>query len=104
MIIIFTTVSEEAEAERLANGLIEGHLAACVQILSPMKSIYVWQGELQQDSEHLLLIKTLPEKYAEVERFILENHSYETPEIVSVPAEQISERYLKWVRESVKTE
>lgn len=101
MIVVMTTAADEAEAERLAEGLVSDGHAACVQILPPMKSIYVWKGEVQRESEHLLLIKTLPEKYDGVQRFILENHSYETPEIVAIAAEKVSEGYMNWVTSTV---
>lgn len=97
MIVVMTTVADETEAERLAEGLVGGNLAACVQILPLMRSIYVWKGEVQRESENLLLIKTLREKYDDVERFILENHSYETPEIIAVSAQDVSASYLDWV-------
>ena len=101
MIVVITTVADEADALKLAEGLVGKRLAACVQILPSIKSVYVWKGEMQRESEHLLLIKTPTEKYDGVERFILENHSYETPEIVAVSAERFSDGYLDWVVRSV---
>ncbi len=67
-----------------------------------MKSFYVWKGEVQIDSEHLLLIKTLPENYLELEKFIQAHHSYEVPEIIALSAEKVSESYLNWMVESLK--
>jgi len=94
-----TTTPNIEEAESLARKIVEGRLAACVQVLPPMTSFYFWQGEVQKDSEHLLLIKTLPEKFAGLESFIRENHSYEVPEIVAVEAEKVSATYLNWMQE-----
>ena len=101
MFIIQTSVPNIAEAESLAVKLIAEKLAACVQILPPMTSVYVWEGKLQRESEHLLLIKTLPEKYDEVEAFITANHSYDVPEIVAINADKVSGPYFKWINETL---
>lgn len=101
MQIVLTTVSGSEEAEMLAHKIIEAKLAACVQILPPITSIYFWKDTIQKDSEILLLIKTLPEKYEELEKFISENHSYEVPEIIAVSAEKGSADYLKWLENSM---
>ena len=98
MIIVLTTVPDLPAAEDLASRIISAHLAACVQVLPPMKSFYFWKDEVQMDSEHLLLIKTLPEKFEPLEKFIQANHSYETPEIVALPVEKVSKGYLDWMR------
>lgn len=97
MLIVLTTTPNIEEAESLAEKIIEAKLAACVQILPPMRSVYFWEGAIQKETEHLLLIKTLEEKYEELEKFIKENHSYEVPEIVVVKAERISDNYLSWM-------
>lgn len=97
MLIVLVTTPNEAEAESLAARIVEARLAACVQILPRMTSVYVWEGKLQKDAEHLLLIKTLPEKYDELEAFIIANHSYDVPEIVAIDAERVSGPYLAWL-------
>lgn len=97
MLIVLTTTATADKANSLANGLVESRLAACVQILPKMTSVYAWEGKIAKDSEHLLLIKTLPEKYEAVEKYILDHHSYETPEIVAIDAEKVSAGYLKWL-------
>jgi len=97
MLIVLVTTPNEAEAESLAARIVEARLAACVQILPPMTSVYVWEGKLQKDAEHLLLIKTLPDKYDELEAFIIANHSYDVPEIVAIDAERVSGPYLAWL-------
>ncbi len=99
MLIVLVTTPNEAEAEALAARIVEARLAACVQILPRMTSVYVWEGKLQKDAEHLLLIKTLPDKYDELEAFIIANHSYEVPEIVAIDAERVSGPYLAWMNE-----
>ncbi len=95
--IVFTTALS-TEAEGLAEAIVESGLAACVQILPPMTSVYVWEGKVQKEQENLMLIKTLPEKYDELERFITENHSYDVPEIVAVEAARVSGPYLAWMQ------
>ena len=102
MLIVLTTVLSADEAASLAEKIVTARLAACVQILPQMTSVYVWEGKLQKEGEHLLLIKTLPEKYDELEAFITANHSYDVPEIVAIGAEA-SRPYLEWM-ESVLNE
>ena len=99
MLIVLTTVQNLAEAESLAAKIIDARLAACVQVLPQMTSFYVWEGETQRDTEHLLLIKTLGSKYDELERFITANHSYSVPEIVAIDSEYVSTAYLSWIKE-----
>ncbi|MBK7706749.1 MAG: divalent-cation tolerance protein CutA [Acidobacteria bacterium] len=104
MIVVLTTTPSIAEAESLARKIVESRLAACVQILPAMASVYIWNGSVQSDTEHLLLIKTLAEKYPELERFIVSNHSYEVPEIVALNADQVSKSYLGWMIENLAKE
>jgi periplasmic divalent cation tolerance protein len=104
MIIVMTTTPDQTVAEDLARRIIFAHLAACVQILPPMRSYYFWKDEVQADSEHLLLIKTLDEKFEDLEKFIHENHPYQVPEIVAVSAEKVSGNYLGWMKEYLITE
>lgn len=101
MLIVLTTTPNLEEAESLAQKIVEAKLAACVQILPQMKSFYLWDGEVQNDAEYLLLIKTLPEKFIILESFIQGNHSYEVPEIVAISAEKVSKNYLNWMMESL---
>lgn len=98
MLIVFTAAPNGQEAENLAEKIVEAKLAACVQILPQMKSFYFWQDSLQKEHEHLLLIKTLEQKYEALEKFILSNHSYDVPEIVAVKTEKMSESYLTWMK------
>lgn len=101
MLIVLTTTSNEEEANRLAREIVDHKLAACVQILPQMTSVYFWEGKIQSEPEHLLLIKTLEDKFDELSEFIRKNHSYEVPEIVAIDAEQVSSDYLRWVDEAV---
>ncbi len=98
MLIVLTTTPNTEEAENLARKIVEAKLAACVQVLPQMKSFYFWEGEIQTDAEHLILIKTLEEKFDALKDFIQSNHSYDVPEIVALEAEKVSENYLEWMR------
>ncbi|MBA2737547.1 MAG: divalent-cation tolerance protein CutA [Pyrinomonadaceae bacterium] len=98
MLVVLTTTSSAEEAEILAKKIIGDKLAACVQVLPPMKSFYFWEGAVQAETEHLLLIKTLPEKFDALETFIQANHSYDVPEIVALAAENVSAKYLSWLK------
>jgi periplasmic divalent cation tolerance protein len=97
MLVVMTTVGNAGEGESLARLIVESKLAACVQILPQMTSVYFWDGKIQSEPEHLLLIKTLEDKFEELSEFIKQNHSYEVPEIVAVNAESASEDYSKWI-------
>jgi periplasmic divalent cation tolerance protein len=97
--VILTTVGSQDEANRLAELLVERKLAACVQIAN-IASVYRWQGQVQKEAEYLLLIKTATHLYRNVEKAIVENHSYEIPEIVQLPIVNGLERYLGWIAEN----
>jgi periplasmic divalent cation tolerance protein len=100
-IVVFLTASSGEEATRLADLLIGAHLAACVQILPEMESVYRWQGKIERQSEILLIAKTTAAKFAELEREVRALHSYETPEIVAVPLVAGSTPYLEWLANSL---
>ena len=100
-IVVFLTASNGEEATRLADLLIGAHLAACVQILPEMESVYRWQGKIERQSEILLIAKTTAGKFAELEREVRALHSYETPEIVAVPLVAGSTPYLEWLANSL---
>jgi periplasmic divalent cation tolerance protein len=102
MLIVLTTAPSGEEAESLARKIVEAKLAACVQVLPAMRSFYFWEGAVRADSEQLLLIKTLAEKFDEIKDFILADHSYEVPEIVALEAEKVSQSYLGWLNDYLK--
>ena len=101
MLVVMTTTPDKAEAEKLAGSIIEEKLAACVQILPTITSVYFWEGKVQTAPEHLLLIKTLEEKFDELNEFIRANHSYDVPEIVAIDADKVSDSYLRWLKNYV---
>ena len=98
MLIVLTTTPTTEEAETLAEKIVEAKLAACVQILPQMNSVYVWEGKIQKEPEHLLLFKTLSEKWEELRDYIAANHSYDVPEIVAIDVEKVSEPYSAWLK------
>ena len=92
----------EAEAAReMATELVRRQLAACVQILGPMASIYTWRGEPQQATEWLLLVKSTADRFEELTEAVVAHHRYDTPEIVAVPITHALGSYGAWVREAV---
>ena len=95
------TAADGEEAGRLAELLVEKRLAACVQILPQMESVYRWQGRTERQPEVLLLAKTTSAKFEELEREVRAVHSYETPEIVAVPVTRGSLAYLQWLADNV---
>ena len=96
-IVVFMTAANGEEATRLAEMLVGAHLAACVQILPEMESVYRWQGKIERQSEVLLLVKTTRGKFDDLEREVRALHSYDTPEIVAVPIVNGSAPYLQWL-------
>ena len=103
-IVVFITAPNKDEASRLADLLVERNLAACVQILPAMQSVYRWKGKVERQEEVLLIAKTFTAKFAELEREVRAVHSYETPEIVAVPLTAVSEPYRQWLSASVNAE
>ena len=101
-IIVFMTASNGEEAARLADMLVGAHLAACVQILPEMESVYRWQGKIERAPEILLLAKTTKSKFEELEREVRALHSYDTPEIIAVPVVAGSASYVDWLIQSTK--
>lgn len=101
-IIILTTVSTKKEGESIASKLIEKKLAACVNILPRMTSIYRWENTINKEDEFLLIIKTAEYLEQEVYEFIRDNHSYEVPEIITLGINNIDKKYSKWLISSIE--
>jgi periplasmic divalent cation tolerance protein len=99
--IVLTTVSSTDEAQKIARALVERRLAACVNIVSPIESVYRWKGEIESAKEWLLIIKTSAEAFGAVERAIRELHSYELPECIELSIEGGSAEYLAWIGSNV---
>ncbi len=100
-IVVFMTAPSGEEAARLAEMLVGAHLAACVQILPEMESVYRWQDKIERQAETLILAKTTRAKFEELEREVRALHSYDTPEIIAVPIVAGSAPYLEWLSKSV---
>ncbi|MFI0423313.1 divalent-cation tolerance protein CutA [Spongiactinospora sp. 9N601] len=94
---VLTTVESEEDGIALARGIVEARLAACVQLVGPITSVYRWQGALEQAREWQLLIKTTRDRYGDLEAHVKANHGYDTPEIIATPIVAGSAEYLSWI-------
>ena len=101
LLVSITTNSSE-EAERIAKALVQERLAACVNIVPAITSVYRWQGEVHRDSEVLLIAKSRSELFESLAARVKKLHSYEVPEIIALPIIAGSKAYLSWIDESVK--
>lgn len=101
---VFVTVAEAAQAERLAQSLVEARLAGCVQVIGPIRSVYRWEGAVETAQEWLCLIKTRADLYPALEQAIRAQHPYEVPEILAVPVSAGLEAYLAWLSASTTPE
>jgi len=102
VIVVLTTLPNEADAVRISRALVEEELAACVQRL-PIASTYRWQGKIEDGAEYLLIIKTLAERSAEIERRIHALSTYEVPEFVVLEARSVAAPYEAWLRATCRT-
>ncbi len=96
-IMVLVTVGSQDEGERIASALVDEHLAACVNVLPGVVSIYRWHSEIQRDQEWLLLVKSRHDVLEALVRRVKTLHSYEVPEIVALPVIGGNEDYLRWV-------
>ena len=96
-IVVLMTAGSQEEASRLAEMLVGAHLAACVQIMPQMESIYRWKGEVHRAPEFLLLAKTTAACFDELEREVRALHTYDTPEIIAVQVAHVSAPYFEWL-------
>ena len=98
-LVVFVTCGSEEEGLKIAHALIEERLAACVNIVSPIRSIYRWEGKVWDEKEWLLIIKTQTARFEDVEKRVKSLHSYSLPEIVALPIINGSSSYLNWLKE-----
>ncbi len=98
-IVVFITASNEDEAVRIAKVIVEIKLAACVNIIRDIRSIYTWQGKLEDEREALMLVKTRKALFNTLTEEVKKLHSYTVPEIIALPIIEGSEDYLKWLKE-----
>ena len=99
--LFIVTVNRLDDGKKIAEILIENKLAACVNIVQNVFSIYEWKGKIEEDNEHILLIKTTDGKSDLIIQKINEIHSYKIPECIAFKIEKGSEKYLKWIKETV---
>jgi len=100
-LVLSTTASFE-EAKKIAHALLDRRLAACVNIVPRIMSVYRWEGKVEEAEEYLLLVKTTAEAFPSLHEAMQQLHSYEVPECISLAIEEGSERYLNWITDSVK--
>jgi periplasmic divalent cation tolerance protein len=99
--IVLTTAGSDEQAEHLARALVERRLAACVNLVQQVCSVYRWKGEVQREGEQILLIKTSKAKFEALRAAIRELHSYEVPEVVMLPMLDVDADYLRWMEEEL---
>jgi len=102
LLLVLSTFPDAAAAGTAAEALVKERLAACVNILPGVQSVYRWEGRVESGAEVLALIKTTHERYPALESRLRELHPYEVPEIVAVPAAAVAETYLQWVADSIR--
>jgi periplasmic divalent cation tolerance protein len=95
--VVLVTVPTREAGERIAEIVVGERLAACVNIVGPIRSIYRWEGVVQRDDEHLLIIKTTQPRYAALEARVLAVHPYQSPEVIALPIVAGAESYLAWL-------
>jgi len=100
--IVLTTCGSQEEADKIAQHLVESRLAACVNVIPRIKSIYRWRGKIESAQEWLLLVKTTADKFAQVRDAIRTLHSYELPECIALAIEDGNAEYLGWITDTVK--
>ena len=100
-LLVLVTTSSKEEAAKIADALVAEQLAACVNIVDSIESVYRWEGKIVRDAEALMVIKTTDERYGDLERRVKELHSYNTPEVIAMKIERGSAEYLAWLGESV---
>ena len=102
-IVVLVTCGSEEEALKISNALVEERLAACVNIISPIRSIYRWEGKIWDEEERLLIIKTQKKRFEALEKKVKSLHSYSVPEIISLSIVEGSSSYLNWIRENTES-
>jgi len=101
-IIVLVTCGSQEEAVKIAHSLVEERLAACVNLVSPVRSIYRWEGKIWDEKEWILIIKTQKQRFEKLERKVKSLHSYSVPEIIGLPIIEGSSSYLDWLEEMTK--
>lgn len=98
MIFVYSTFSNKKEVKDIGGKLLKKKLAKCINFF-PIDSIYYWKGKVNQDKEIAIIIKAEKKNFKKIEKFILENHSYDEPCILEIPIERVTKKYLNWLKE-----
>lgn len=101
-IVVLSTCASAEEAERLARRVIDDRLAACVNVLSPVRSFYRWKGAVENSHEWLLVIKTMRDKFDALRAALESAHTYEVPEVIAIPIVEGSPNYLSWIERELQ--
>jgi periplasmic divalent cation tolerance protein len=101
-IVVLVTVGNSQEAVLLAKSLVEKRLAACVNLVPGVSSWYWWEGQVTEDQELLLIMKSSRDKFAELEKEVIRLHSYAVPEVVALQIVEGSQNYMNWIEVSMK--
>lgn len=101
-IVVLVTAANLRQAKTIARSLVHRRLAACVNLVPPVLSVYRWEGEVREDREVLMMIKTRRNLFAAVRDAVLAAHSYDTPEVIALPVTEGSKSYLAWIDASVE--
>ena len=100
--VVYVTAPDDIIAKKIAKGLVSEKLAACVNIIPNVCSIYEWEGNIIEDTEVLMMIKTKSCKVEDLTKYVTENHPYDLPEVISLPIENGSSKYINWIKSSVE--
>jgi periplasmic divalent cation tolerance protein len=100
-IIVLITTPSKNEAEKIAKTLLEERLIACANIISPVQSLFWWQGKVNEAQEHIILMKTRKDLFSKLSERVKALHSYQVPEIIAIPIMEGSKDYLKWLDENL---
>ena len=103
-LVVLVTAPDEAEAEALGRGAVEGRWAACASLVAGSRSIFRWEGELRCDTECLMILKTTREKLEGLIAYLVAHHTYEVPEVIALPVVGGHAEYLSWIAEETATE
>jgi periplasmic divalent cation tolerance protein len=101
-LLVITTVDDEDTAGLLASEAVEQRLAACVHVVPAGRSVYLWQGQVEEAREHTLLIKTTVARYGALQGWLVQRHPYDTPEIIALPITAGLPDYLDWIRQCTR--
>ena len=103
-VVVLVTAGSAEECGKIARSLVEKRLAACVNILGPIRSVYRWEGKVEDEQEHLMVMKTEQKRFGALRGEVERLHRYETPGVMCLPIAEGSEKYLNWLAESVREE